>query len=1043
MKKIWVKVLIFAILIGATIWAGKGIFKYSIFSTHDGDHHIARIFDAVASFKEGEFPLRWAGSLNYSCGVPIFNFYYPFIYYLAVLGNLVFKDVIFTLKIINFLALLIGTFGFYLWAKEETGKSFPAIAGALVYLFAPYKFLLTFVRGSPEYLAYAILPIVLFLYAKVFNSKDLPAGKAGNKFVLYAFFASVMGAVLTISHNFTVMFLMPIILLYLVVKIILLKLDLKKIGWLALSFVGSFGMGSFFIGPAILEQKYTQIGANFIMWRDHFPELWQIWNSKWEYFYSSSGTINDHMSFMLGYAQWLILGIAGVFLVYRLFKTNLRVGVFIKENIWILIFFLGTLFTLYLILPWSIPVWEKLPLLQEIQFSWRLLGVAVFTLAALFVFVLDKMKSKYLVIGLAVGVSLFAVVAERNHLLPQPISVEDVYRYDDFEKLHPHRYSTTTLGDEIIAPTAEKACWFDTPVVATNNKKDMIDYKVVDKGNTYGNVKFENNSMLKGDKLVLGLSYFPGIFKIGVNGGVTDYSDCGGLICFGTDKLGSGANFLSWKVGESQTELFFDWLTIGFFVLWIVLLFVRFSGIYKDKKKTTLFLLILLIFGVFMFFRTYNINGRVGIGWDQERDARAAINILSGHFTLLGPRVQGPMGFFLPPYFFYLLAPFYAITHLSAYATTFFIGFWSMLFFTFAYLILSKVFNNKIALIFLALWAVNPLAVSIDTIAWNPVIIPLFILVIIYLVHSYFMNRRIRDLFLIGLVFGVGASFHTQFLFVSFLLAPVVIDVIKNTGVRTGKKTVCLTRMAAGFFIPFLPILLFDLRHNFLNTKLIFGFLGTMNQVNRVLPVWDNAVSFMLGIDPVRIASVGIYFLGSILLFWLGRTVKDKIQRKIFNGLGIMWVAPLPVFHFLVKNPSEYYFNCMLVIAMLLVAYILSLRKIAGIAILFILVVYFSWRSSPLQRSARYNLRQKDSVVLFLQEVTKDASPFNVSFDVPANEDTGFRYLLDYHGVKYSGSSKDPLIEFVIPSNKRPVSFVFGDIGVFFPPDWLKDNWVK
>ena len=134
MKKHWKQILIFLFLIGAVVWAGKGIFKYSVFSTHDGDHHIARAFDAVQTIKEGEFPLRWAGSLNYFCGVPIYNFYYPLIYYLVVVIYFFTHNIIFTLKIIDFASLLIGTLFFYLWIKDETKKELPAIAGGLTYL---------------------------------------------------------------------------------------------------------------------------------------------------------------------------------------------------------------------------------------------------------------------------------------------------------------------------------------------------------------------------------------------------------------------------------------------------------------------------------------------------------------------------------------------------------------------------------------------------------------------------------------------------------------------------------------------------------------------------------------------------------------------------------------------------------------------------------------------------------------------------------------------------------------------------------------------
>ena len=73
--------ILLILLLGA--YCSRGIFSYHFFSTHDGDYHLARSYDAIEALSEGHFPLRWAGRLNYFCGAPIFNFFYPLIYYLV------------------------------------------------------------------------------------------------------------------------------------------------------------------------------------------------------------------------------------------------------------------------------------------------------------------------------------------------------------------------------------------------------------------------------------------------------------------------------------------------------------------------------------------------------------------------------------------------------------------------------------------------------------------------------------------------------------------------------------------------------------------------------------------------------------------------------------------------------------------------------------------------------------------------------------------------------------------------------------------------
>ncbi len=1029
MKKNWLTILFFIFLVGAVVWAGKGIFKYNVFSTHDGDHHIARVFDVIQTAKEGQFPLRWAGSLNYFCGVPIYNFFYPLIYYLAVVINLVTNNVILTLKIIDFLSLLVGTLFFYFWIKTETKKELPAIGGALTYLYAPYRFSLIFVRGSPEFLAYAVLPIVLFFYALCFRS-------VGKKFVLYAFLASVMGAVLTTSHNFTVMFLMPIILVYLVIQIWLRKSNLKNIFWIAFSFFGSFGMGSFFIGPALMEQKFTKIGQGFLEWRDHFPTLGQLFKSKWGYFYSSSGTVNDGMSFMLGYAQWLILGIALIFLVYQIIKTRFKLWTFFVGNVWIIFYFLASLFTIYLILPWSIPLWEKIKPLQEIQFSWRLLGIAIFTTSALFSFLLAKINSKFVYVCIFIAVSLLTVVGTRNFMLPQPISVEDLYRYDDFEKLHPHRYSTTTLGDDVLAPSAGSACWFDTPIITTD--KEKIIYEVVEKGNTFGFVKFDIPKSLKGETLVMGLGYFPGNYKFEINGKALSYKDCGGKVCFDTKSVRSGQNYISWKVVQSPIENTFNYIALAFFGLWVVALLIYLTGIYKNKKNLAYLISAIIIFTAFIFFRSYNLPGRIGFGWDQERDAWAVANILAGKMTLLGPRVQGPAGFFLPPYFFYLLAPFYALNHSNTFATVSFIVFWAITFFVGSYLIISRVFGRRTALFFLALWAINPLAVSIDTISWNPVLVPGFFILLIYLVYLYFIKPSVRNIFFAGIVFGLGLSFHLQFLFIVPFFIPLAIEVVKN------KRFKDLVGFGIGSTLPFLPILFFDLRHNFLNFKQVLEFAkGGDIGINRVLVVWERASSFMVGGSPSLALGLGIYFIVLVGLFVFVRKSKNDIQGKVFLSLGLVWALSLPLFNLLIKNPSEYYFNYMLVPFIIFLSYLFKSWKRFGVLVLVGLVIYFAIQAKPLLRDVSLSLREKDMAVSQLGMITKNATPFDISFDVPFNEDTGFRYLLKFYKVNPSGKATDPLIEFIIPAQKKPNAFAIGRIGLTIPSSWLSDNWPK
>lgn len=1054
--------LFILILIGLSFWTGKGVFKYNAFSTHDGNHHIARSFDAVQAIKEGHFPLRWAGSLNYRCGVAIFNFFYPLLYYLVVLVNLLAKDIIGSLKIIYFLSLLTGTLFFYWWLKVETKNKWAALGGATTYLFAPYRFLLIFVRGSPEFLSYALLPVVLFLFSLCFEEINR------RRFVWTVFGASLTGGLLVISHNFTAMFLMPILLLYLIFKIITTsKFSPKRTKLILFGFLSAFGLGAFFIFPALLEKRFVQIGQVMIInFRNHFPTLKQLIRSPWDYFYSSPGVENDGMSFQLGYAHWLILGLAGLSSFFAVLKKKISFAkIFKPPHMWILFFMVISVGSIFLILPWSLFVWERISLLQQIQFSWRLLGIAVFSISALFAFWLQSLeKSPLFFFPLLLVGTVLAVFGNRNHLLPQPVSVQIVHHYDDFEGLHPHRHSTTTLGDDILGTGAKKACNFETPLVFVDGQ-NSLDYQVQSRGNTFGAIKLLiNNKDDWSDKpLKMGLEYFPGIYRFQVNGSEeADYYDCEGRVCLNGDHFRSGANYLTWRIKQTPLEAAFNGVTLVFLVAWLGIVAINGSlGQYLVLKRKywfwiALFGLSLLVFG---FFRFYHLPNRIIFNWDQERDGQAIKEIINlKKPTLIGPRVLGPGGFFLAPYFFYLLLPFYFVFNLCPQAIISFIVFINLTFFSTAFFVLKRIFNTRICFWFLLLWSIIPWAINADVISWNPLLIPLMVLVLFFALDQFFRRKQLTTVFFIGLIFGFGINFHVQFLLLLPFILPMAIDIWKRG------KDVFLKGIAwlmAGILLPFLPLVAFDIRHNFLNFNLLKDFVagaGNSGQILAFLPVWNNVVGQLLGIKVNFWGGIIFYliamglFLGAYRVLGVHKilsahkkTGRGNYQKNLWLGMALVWLLTPLFFALYGKRPSEYYFNYLLPLLVILAAFWIDrvFSKLKGFLIFgSLLVVAFCFhRNACLLADNRQSLFYKRETAKFLAVISEQV-PLNISFSVPLGADAGFRYLFDVHGVRLSEDPADPLIEIVMPADSKPDTFVFGSIGVHIPKEWLSDYWL-
>jgi 4-amino-4-deoxy-L-arabinose transferase-like glycosyltransferase len=438
-------------------------------------------------------------------------------------------------------------------------------------------------------------------------------------------------------------------------------------------------------------------------------------------------------------------------------------------------------------------------------------------------------------------------------------------------------------------------------------------------------------------------------------------------------------------------------------------------------------LILIVIFFIFLLGRFFRIDQRVAFDWDQERDARVVKEIISGKPTLLGPRVLGPDKFFLGPYFYYLLAPFYCLSHLHPRGMIYFLLTYNLIFFVLAYWLLKKLFGQKTTLIFLFLWSVNRGTIGADTVSWNPLVVPLITIIWLAVVGWIHENKRKKLPWLsLGLLLGIGINFHFQIIFLGLLTA---IFLIKSKKMNFSNILMALVGFSATFF----PLIIFDLRHNLLNTRLFLDFIGA--NVNRRdffawLPVLANFLSGFTGLSLGVPASLGLIAIFLFLAFLVGKKQKESFHERLFTSLVIFLALFLLGFGFYNQRPSEYYFNFLFPLLILLLAEFLAKQK--SLLLILLLVCFWSYASLPLLRPVSFSLKDKDQAIQRLVEASNNEK-INVSFSVPLGRDTGYRYLLDYYRVKLSDQPQSPLYKIVIPTDSEPVTEIVAGIGLFIP----------
>lgn len=340
--------------------------------THDGQDHVARIANFYRNLEEGNIIPRWAANLNWGYGHPILMFLYPLPSYIASFFYFLGLSLVDSLKIVFGLAFILSGFSMFIWLKEFLGEK-AGILGAMLYFFAPYRFVDMYVRGAiGEHVAFIFPPLILFFLLQL-----------SKKLTIYRIIGgSIAMAGLILSHNAITLMFLPVIFLY-TLYLLFTSEEPKSLlrhlrggtksplgGGVLMMFLG-FGLSAFFWIPAFFEGKYTLRDivtaggylSNFVRFQDL---LYSPWN------YGGTG----QFSVQVGVVGWIVAILA--IPISILFKNK-------KEKLWILTVsaFLIFITTLFLMISESKGVWQILTTLQKFQFPWRFLSVSVFATSLL------------------------------------------------------------------------------------------------------------------------------------------------------------------------------------------------------------------------------------------------------------------------------------------------------------------------------------------------------------------------------------------------------------------------------------------------------------------------------------------------------------------------------------------------------------------------------------------------------------------------------------------------------------------------------------
>ncbi len=399
--------LVGLVLLACWWWANPA---FNLWEPHDGPVHLLRSYVFADLLRRGDWFPRWAPDLYLGYGYPVFNYVPPLPYYLAAVGHFLGLDRYGGLQAVGIVAVFAGATGAFSLARALWPSSATGFLAAAAYTLAPYPFLYNlYIRGNlPEALALGLLPWLLWAAWRLWHR---PA-------YLRAVLLALLTTLLLLTHNITAFLGVGLLLAWL---LCLLLSDTRGASEMPVALGTSLGalltgiaLSAYFWLPALGERGFVHIEYLHqgtldprewlfdplgIVSRDQWPDYtgtrFGPIDLRWTPAFS--GWLNGpHKPLLPQLVLWA--GVVGG-LVAALRRSD-------RRNLYLLACCgLVTIGGWFLLTTWSATLWPHLPLLRDIQFSWRLYGPLALMLA----------------LGAAGGIRLLwsdrAARASRAHLL--------------------------------------------------------------------------------------------------------------------------------------------------------------------------------------------------------------------------------------------------------------------------------------------------------------------------------------------------------------------------------------------------------------------------------------------------------------------------------------------------------------------------------------------------------------------------------------------------------------------------------------------------
>ena len=431
------------------------------------------------------------------------------------------------------------------------------------------------------------------------------------------------------------------------------------------------------------------------------------------------------------------------------------------------------------------------------------------------------------------------------------------------------------------------------------------------------------------------------------------------------------------------------------------------------KKNPVEFWIILGIIIVGAFLRLYKIDQYMTFLGDEGRDVIIVRKIFTEfHPPLIGPGTSiGNM--YLGPLYYYMMAIPLLVTGFSPIGPAIMIALLGIVTIAFVWFIGRTWFGKKTGIIAAGLYAISPIIIIYSRSSWNPNIMPFFSLLSIYSIWKVWRQKKYNWLIVMGVSFAFSLQSHylglllAPTLFVFWLLTFLELRKTKNTGTFVKKSIIGFI----SFLILMSPLLFFDMRHGWMNTKAIYTFF-TVRQTTVSIRPWTaipkipemlNFVNKSVVAGKNSLAAVIssiVIGLGLIYVFIENFVKKRNFKIKEEYWILISWLGVgLIGFGIYKQNIYDHYFGFLFAAPFLLIGIITSKLWSKGIifkilaSALLVYLVAVNIIASPLRKEPNKLLQRSIHVSKVIEE-NSGGEPLNLAVIADTNYEDGYKYFL-------------------------------------------------